>query len=34
MSTVAEIIAAVKHLTETEKDEFRDQLRAVEFEDD
>jgi hypothetical protein len=34
MSTVAEIIAAVKHLTEAEKDDFLEQLRAVEFEDD
>jgi hypothetical protein len=34
MSTVAEIIAAVKDLTEAEKDEFLEQLRALEFEDD
>jgi hypothetical protein len=34
MSTVAEIIEAVKHLSEAEKDDFLDQLRAVEFEDD
>ncbi len=34
MSTVAEIIAAVKDLSEAEKDEFLEQLRAVEFEDD
>jgi hypothetical protein len=30
----AEIIAAVKHLSEAEKDEFLAQLRALEFEDD
>ncbi len=34
MSTVAEIIAAVKGLTEAQKDEFLEQLRALEFEDD
>lgn len=33
MSTVAEIIDAVRHLTETEKDEFLDRLREIEFED-
>ena len=32
MSGVAEIIAAVRHLNE--KDEFLEQLRAIEFEDD
>lgn len=31
---MAEIIEAVKHLSEAEKDDFLDQLRAVEFEDD
>ena len=33
MSTVAEIIDAVKQLNEDEKDEFLDRLREVEFED-
>jgi len=33
MSTVAEIIDAVRHLTEEEKDEFLDRLREIEFED-
>ena len=33
MSTVAEIIAAVKHLNEDEKDEFLERLREIEFED-
>ena len=33
MSTVAEIIDAVRHLSETEKDEFLARLREVEFED-
>jgi hypothetical protein len=33
MSTVAEIIDAVKQLTEREKDEFLDKLREIEFED-
>ena len=33
MSTVAEIIAAVKGLSEDEKDEFLAKLREVEFED-
>ena len=33
MSTVAEIIDAVKHLNEGEKDEFLDRLREIEFED-
>ena len=33
MSTVTEIIAAVKHLSEAEKDEFLEQLRALDFED-
>ena len=33
MSTVAEIIDAVKHLNEEEKDEFLEKLREVEFED-
>ena len=33
MSTVAEIIDAVKHLTDEEKDEFLDKLQEVEFED-
>ncbi len=33
MSTVAEIIDAVKHLSEDEKDEFLDRLREIEFED-
>jgi hypothetical protein len=33
VSTVAEIIAAVRHLNEEEKDEFLAKLREVEFED-
>lgn len=33
MSTVAEIIDAVRHLSDTEKDEFLTRLREVEFED-
>jgi hypothetical protein len=33
MSTVAEIIDAVKQLNEAEKDEFLDKLREIEFED-
>ncbi len=33
VSTVAEIIDAVRHLSETEKDEFLAKLREVEFED-
>ena len=33
MSTVAEIIDAVRHLTEVEKDEFLEKLREIEFED-
>jgi len=33
MSTVAEIIDAVKHLTEDEKDEFLEKLREIEFAD-
>lgn len=33
MSTVAEIIDAVKHLNEVEKDEFLGKLREIEFED-
>ena len=33
MSTVAEIIAAVTHLTDEEKDEFLEKLRGIEFED-
>ncbi|HSH38087.1 MAG TPA: hypothetical protein VK993_04810 [Chthoniobacterales bacterium] len=33
MSTVAEIIDAVRHLSEAEKDEFLAKLREVEFED-
>ena len=33
MSTVAEIITAVKHLNEEEKDEFLEKLREIEFED-
>jgi len=33
MSTVAEIIDAVKHLSEEEKTEFLDRLREIEFED-
>ena len=33
MSTVAEIITAVKHLNEVEKDEFLEKLREIEFED-
>jgi hypothetical protein len=33
MSTVAEIIEAVKHLSEAEKGEFLDKLREIEFED-
>jgi hypothetical protein len=33
VSTVAEIIDAVRHLSETEKDEFLEKLREVEFED-
>ena len=31
---MAEIIAAVKHLSDAEKDEFLEKLRAVAFEDD
>ena len=34
MSTVPEIIDAVRHLSDAEKDEFLAQLRALEFEDD
>ena len=33
MSTVAEIISAVRHLNEEEKDEFLEKLREIEFED-
>jgi hypothetical protein len=33
VSTVAEIIDAVRHLSDTEKDEFLAKLREVEFED-
>lgn len=33
MSTVAEIIDAVKHLNDEEKDEFLEKLREIEFED-
>lgn len=33
MSTVAEIIDAVRHLSDSEKDEFLARLREVEFED-
>ena len=33
MITVAEIIDAVKRLTEDEKDEFLEKLREIEFED-
>lgn len=33
MSTVAEIIDAVKHLSEEEKDEFLEKLREIEFQD-
>lgn len=33
MSTVAEIIDAVRQLNEAEKDEFLDRLREIEFED-
>ncbi len=33
MSTVAEIIDAVRHLSEQEKDEFLSKLREVDFED-
>ena len=33
MSTVAEIITAVKHLNKEEKDEFLEKLREIEFED-
>ena len=33
MSSVAEIIEAVKHLSEAEKDEFLDKLREIEFQD-
>ena len=33
VSTVAEIIDAVRHLSDTEKDEFLARLREVEFED-
>jgi hypothetical protein len=33
MSSVAEIIAAVRGLSEADKDDFLDQLRQVEFED-
>ena len=34
MSTVAEVIEAVKHFTDEEKDEFLAQLREVAFEDE
>jgi len=33
MSTVAEVIDAVRHFTEEEKDEFLAQLREIAFED-
>jgi len=33
VSTVCEIIDAVRHLSETEKDEFLAKLREVDFED-
>jgi len=33
MSTVAEIIDAVKHLNEVEKGEFLERLREVDFDD-
>ena len=33
MSTVAEIIDAVNHLNDEEKDEFLEKLREIEFED-
>jgi hypothetical protein len=33
VSTVAEIIDAVRHLSDTERDEFLARLREVEFED-
>jgi hypothetical protein len=33
VSSVAEIIEAVKHLSEAEKDEFLDKLREIEFQD-
>ena len=33
MSTVAEIITAVRRLNEEEKDEFLEKLREIEFED-
>jgi len=33
MSTVAEIIDAVKQLSDDEKDEFLEKLRQIEFED-
>jgi hypothetical protein len=33
VSTVSEIIDAVKHLTENEKEEFLEKLREIEFED-
>jgi hypothetical protein len=33
MSTVAEIIEAVKNLSDEEKDEFLEKLREIEFED-
>ena len=33
MSTVAQIIDAVRHLSDSEKDEFLARLREVEFED-
>lgn len=33
MSTVPEIIDAVKNLSEAEKEEFLDQLRELDFED-
>jgi len=33
VSTVAEIIDAVRHLSDSEKDEFLARLREVEFED-
>jgi len=33
VSTVTEIIDAVKHLSDEEKDEFLEKLREIEFED-
>ncbi|MEP6667581.1 MAG: hypothetical protein ABJF10_00425 [Chthoniobacter sp.] len=33
MSTVADIIDAVQHLTDEEKDDFLEKLREIEFED-